>query len=303
MNGFYSFDCYFYAQLECYYSTKNTLIRIDNLEESISLEFDIPKNEILVVKKNLQKKYLTIYTNQSSFYKTKKLEESLKKVKDNYSSLQSNYSFIQTINNKNEQIIKNLNNQIQQEILLKEEKENDYLKLKEDFNKVQNQIQQEIRLKEEKENNYRKLKEDFDKVQKLIENENVEESKMFIEKFIINKFLKEFIKEKEKQSDFKNSLISYMNTFTEEFMQYSQKFLLSFKIYSQNITKEYNIKENNIIEHINFIVLGKAGVGKSTLINECLMLSGNHKAKEGKGKSVTEKSTLYSSEKLKMIRM
>jgi len=331
MNEFYSFDCYFYAQLECYYSTKNTLIRIDNLEESISLEFDIPKNEILVVKKNLQKKYLTIYTNQSSFYKTKKLEESLKKVKDNYSSLQSNYSFIQTINNKNEQIIKNLNNQIQQEILLKEEKENDYLKLKEDFNKVQNQIQQEIRLKEEKENdyrklkedfnkvqnqiqqeirlkeekenNYRKLKEDFDKVQKLIENENVEESKMFIEKFIINKFLKEFIKEKEKQSDFKNSLISYMNTFTEEFMQYSQKFLLSFKIYSQNIIKEYNIKENNIIEHINFIVLGKAGVGKSTLINECLMLSGNHKAKEGKGKSVTEKSTLYSSEKLKMIRM
>ncbi len=53
------------------------------------------------------------------------------------------------------------------------------------------------------------------------------------------------------------------------------------------------------IEHINFIVIGKAGFG----VNECLLLNGNEKAKEGKGTSVTTKSTLYSSEKLKQVRM
>jgi predicted GTPase len=94
-----------------------------------------------------------------------------------------------------------------------------------------------------------------------------------------------------------------MQIFTNELMQYSQKFFQSFKTNSQKIIEGYNIKENNSIEHINFIVLGKAGVGKSSFINESLLLSENKKAIEGRGKSVTDRSILYSSEKLKMIRM
>ena len=94
-----------------------------------------------------------------------------------------------------------------------------------------------------------------------------------------------------------------MQIFTNELMQYSQKFFQSFKTNSQKIIEGYNIKENNSIEHINFIVLGKAGVGKSSFINESLLLSENKKAREGRGKSVTDRSILYSSEKLKMIRM
>jgi len=56
------------------------------------------------------------------------------------------------------------------------------------------------------------------------------------------------------------------------------------------------VNENNLsIEHINFIVIGKAGIGKSSFINESLLLTGNKRAKEGKGTSVTDKSTLYES--------
>ena len=49
--------------------------------------------------------------------------------------------------------------------------------------------------------------------------------------------MKEFEKEKEKESDFKNSLTSYMKTFTEEFTVYSHGFLQSFKT---NSKQSYN---------------------------------------------------------------
>ena len=46
------------------------------------------------------------------------------------------------------------------------------------------------------------------------------------------------------------------------------------------IIEEYNVDNNNIsIEHINFIVIGSAGVGKSAFINETLLLEGNKKSK------------------------
>lgn len=49
--------------------------------------------------------------------------------------------------------------------------------------------------------------------------------------------------------------------------------------------------------------IGKAGTWKSTLINSALLLPENKSAKEGVGVSVTEATTLYCSDKLKMIRM
>ena len=95
-----------------------------------------------------------------------------------------------------------------------------------------------------------------------------------------------------------------MEKFNEDFIFYCQKFLSSFKANSQKIVNDFNINDNNIlIEHINFIVIGKAGVGKSSFINESLSLPKEKGAKEGIGKSITNKSMLYSSDKLKMIRM
>ena len=74
---------------------------------------------------------------------------------------------------------------------------------------------------------------------------------------------------------------------------------------NQKLEKDYNssLKENNQIEHINFIVIGNTGIGKSTFINESLLLSEDKRAKEGVGEPVTRESDLYTSDKLKMIRL
>lgn len=96
-----------------------------------------------------------------------------------------------------------------------------------------------------------------------------------------------------------------MTKFIEDFLDiYCQNFNQSFKLNSKKIAEGYDVKSNKfLINHINFIVIGKAGTGKSTFINSSLLLSDNKKAKEGDGMSITEKSTLYNSEKLQMIRM
>ena len=95
-----------------------------------------------------------------------------------------------------------------------------------------------------------------------------------------------------------------MSKFTKEYMTYCQTFIKSFKNHSEAIINNYKVNENTLsINHINFIVIGSAGVGKSSFINESLLLQGNNKAKEGKGTSVTKESSLYTSDKLTMIRM
>ena len=55
-------------------------------------------------------------------------------------------------------------------------------------------------------------------------------------------------------------------------MSYCQNFNNSFKEHSQKIIREYNANKNVTIGHINFIVIRKAGVGKSTFINNSLLL-------------------------------
>ena len=159
------------------------------------------------------------------------------------------------------------------------------------------------REKEIKEENIRKMKEAFEISKKVVEKENLEKSKKYFEKFIANIFLKEFMIETEKKIEFKASLILRIQNLTQEFMNNCQKFINSFKSNTSKIINEFDIKEIEPIEHINFIVVGKAGVGKSTFINEALLLSEDKRAEEGVGESVTTISSLYISEKLKMVRM
>ena len=158
--------------------------------------------------------------------------------------------------------------------------------------------------KRREQENINKFKKSFEESKKNIEKINVEKSEEYITKLIVNKFVKEFDNEKGKKNPFTISLINHMKKFNEEYMEYCSKFIKSFKENSQKIVNEFNIKDNKIlIEHINFIVIGKAGVGKSVFINESLLLPKEKRAKEGIGESVTQKSTIYESEKLKMVRM
>ena len=155
----------------------------------------------------------------------------------------------------------------------------------------------------QKENNYKRMKNAFEQSQQELEKVNVEESEKYIDKYISNAFLKEFEIENENEVGFKTSLISLMQNFTQEYMNYCTKFINTFKSNTDKIINEFDVKNNNPIEHINFIVIGRAGVGKSSFINESLLLSEDKRAKEGVGVSVTRESNLYTSDKLKMIRM
>ena len=56
-------------------------------------------------------------------------------------------------------------------------------------------------------------------------------------------------------------------------MTYNTKFIEEFSKNSEKIINEYDVNQNKInISHINFIVIGAAGSGKSTFINESLLL-------------------------------
>ena len=147
------------------------------------------------------------------------------------------------------------------------------------------------------------MKNAFENSQKGIESKNIDESKKYFEKYIANTYLKEFEFETEKKFEFKISLTSKIQNFAEKFMDLCNKFMNNFKSETYKIIIEFDVKENNQIEHINFIVIGKTGVGKSTFINEALRLDENKRAEVGKGEPITHESSLYSSDKLKMIRM
>ncbi len=215
--------------------------------------------------------------------KNEDLRDDLDSLKNRNENLSNN---IKSLENKNSVLENNINNLTRQ---------NDYLNQK---------IAEEEKRKNIERQNFRNFQSAFEKDKQNIESKNLLNSKKYITNFIINNFVKEFEDEKGNKSSFTKTLTIYMNKFTSEFMTYNQIFIQSFKVHSQNIIKNYNTKNNNLsIEHINFIVIGKAGTGKSTFINESLLLPENKRAKVGDGLSVTKKSNLYCSEKLKMIRM
>ena len=169
---------------------------------------------------------------------------------------------------------------------------------------LQREIQNEKEIRVKEEQKIYKFKVAFEESKKNIEKINLEKSKEYINKLIANKFVKEFEYEEGKKNSFTISLIECMKNFNKEYMTYCSKFINSLKANEQKIVNEFNIKDSKIlIEHINFIVIGKSGIGKSTFINESLLLSKEKKAKEGIRKSITKKSSLYESDKLKMVRM
>ena len=162
-------------------------------------------------------------------------------------------------------------------------------------------LMQQKRIEQENINNF---KLSFEENKKKVEKINLEKSKEYVTKLIVNKFVKEFDIEEGKKNPFTISLFEHMKKFNEEYMEYCSKFIKSFKENSQKIVNEFNVKDNKIlIEHINFIVIGKAGVGKSVFINESLLLPEGKRAPEDIGESVTDKSSVYESDKLKMVRM
>ena len=171
----------------------------------------------------------------------------------------------------------------------------------ETYRKKQKEEEERKRVEEK---NIKNCNDEFIRDKNSIKNKKYEECKKEINKILIKDYIKEFEDEFEKKSRTTISLIEKTNNFTNEFIKYSDNYVESFKTNSKKIIDEYDTKKNKIsIEHINFIVIGAAGVGKSSFINQSLLLENNKRAKEGIGESVTEESHLYTSDKLPSVRM
>ena len=91
------------------------------------------------------------------------------------------------------------------------------------------------------------------------------------------------------------------------------------KAFLQNLTENENLKDKLISDseketekilhqsyrntnHFNIVLLGKTGVGKSTLINGIFEFSENEGAKTGDGKPITQEFEEYTSDKRKGLR-
>ena len=316
---------------------KNLRQRQEEEKNEFQKNINIIKKENTNLIKNLEQNYQNsrneindLMNKNANLEKQRKiekqnLENSIQSLKYQYDNLKSeNQSKINELMDQN----KNLKQRQEEEKsefqknidIIKNENTNlrnqcENLKVESQTNKAQitdlkkKQTEEENK-KLEEEKKFNNFKQTFEKDKQEIENKNLKESKNKITEFIINDYVKPFL-EDEDYDNVENgakhtiSLKKNMIKFVEEFLNiYCQSFIQSFKVHSKTIAQNYNVKNNKFqINHINFIVIGQAGTGKSTFINSSLLLSEDKKAKEGDGLSVTEKSTLYSSEKLQMIRM
>lgn len=123
------------------------------------------------------------------------------------------------------------------------------------------------------------------------------------------KILKEHIK-----NDLINYVYShkdYINSYNYKTMTYDKNPISkiigskeTLKIYKEKIKNEFKKIENNIdtfkIKYLSIIIIGRSGVGKSTLIN-CLLKE--DLAKEGTGKIITIENASYHNDKIPFLRL
>lgn len=128
---------------------------------------------------------------------------------------------------------------------------------------------------------------------------------------ILNKVKNDF------STKLKENILAKKEVIEKELSNYSP---LNLKIFLQNLTEKEKIKDilimdsKNEIEkillisyddsyHFNIILLGKTGVGKSTLINGTFEFSDDNGAKTGEGRPITQNYEEFISDKRKGLRL
>jgi len=238
---------------------------------------------------------------------------------------------IDTINNNMREKIQDMNTSHRNEIRkLKDENlrtEENLRRTKKEFEVYSNREKERHKIEQEKLMGKIKSIEDQRKMEKEAEQRNEAEAEFEFEKQvqeIKNNFYKEFetnlifeikkfcftLKETKNEVDLlSNRLVKLFHKNYELFS--SKLFDLSKQNFSLKTEEIYTTKIANFLDdqfkdinHINTIAIGRAGVGKSTLINNILKIKGTDKeAKTGIGKSVTNDTKLYNSEKVPFLRV
>ena len=190
---------------------------------------------------------------------------------------------------------------------------------------------------------YQKLKEDSEYINQNNENNSKnskiysdsEVNDLFNE-FMENDLIQSFFYSKKTDDETFNKLKSEELDKLLEFYNSNKKFYKNYFESSLNkrlipeikdLVKEFTFKDNNYgkyayqykieqciqrieknkdlyeIKHLTIMLVGKSGVGKSTLINNILKLDKNQKAKTGTGKFQTEKINEYQSENIPFLRL
>ena len=125
-----------------------------------------------------------------------------------------------------------------------------------------------------------------------------------------NKLIKIIENKKQELIEFLNSKINALNNNKFNFSSLVKSILESENgnnIYKKKIKREImkiqNNKEEFEIKYLTIMIVGKSGVGKSTLINNLLKLDKDHKAETGTGNFVSTETRSYQSSSMPFLKL
>ena len=247
--------------------------------------------------------------------KNKMIEENEKlktELEQHKKDIENNFDEVKKLTaeaDKKNQEIKNMMEQHTTELInIKQENEK---KLKENEERLKKEFESQFNQKAQEmlEQKIKEAKDEFSRQQALKEKELAEKKKSLTEKF--NKEVEEIKAEKIKL--FSDILKKEENNFClEEISKYTDDNLKNFtidlmKTENLKVSASYHLKrfieeskqKVNNVEHLNIILVGPSGVGKSTLINSLLKL----KLKANYGKPQTQKIEYFTSKEFPLLRL
>ena len=270
--------------------------------EKIESNLDLNKEEQNILEKNID--IINYKDNQiNNFWE--KIEQSKIEKRQNEEIYQKKIeeynTYLKELTEKNKQIIDSQKDQITQLLEeMKQKNEREEANIKEIRNEYK---EREKKLIEE-------FKNEMDKKIKKEEEEKENKKKELIKQFY-NNILKDLLNKK--KENIENELEKNESTFChQEINDYLEKKIeqLVINIIKPNYigkfiekTLIYYLKKTNVqnIEHLNIILVGPSGVGKSTLINEILKM--DPPLKTGTGEPITMKTEICITNKYKYLRL